>query len=589
MRMDDILSKYPDPLRRGGGRKDSFLLGNNAIDRRPIRITEEELKRHWHILGTTGKGKTKYIEHLARTLIERKNGLCLVDPHGDLYEAMVKYVVRNRLEKKVILIDPNRRDNLFGLNYMERGAHIAKDPDAHVSMIMRAIGKVFGGENQDALPRLQHWERNVLYALMDQGFTLVEMLDFLSLTNPEARRHIVEKLNDPYIKQDWQEFEALRRQEKEIRLESVLNRAVKFVGSERIRRIVGQAKSTINFRQAMDEGKIVLVNLSSRHISEEGQKMLGVMIVDMIVEAGFSRGALPERQRKPFYFIVDEFGEFVCEDFAKALNQLRKYGVFLMLSNQELEQLKEENRKVYAAVMSDCENKVVFGISREDAEVMAKELFTGMIRGDQIKNIIEQTKFWPKETTRRITSQSDSESSGSGDSFSSATSDIAMAGQASIFGPDGPAFFSDAVSQSISSSQTTGSSSSSGSSNFSGTAHSSSESEVPWYEYEPFKEISSQSYYSPEELLEKFISWIKNQGRRQAQLKIDVKRPMPIVTPTINEIVVRPIEVERFENNLALLYAKPIEQIDIEISRRRELLLAPPEKGEEEESVNFRE
>jgi len=502
---------------------------------------------------------------------------------------VLKYVVLKRLEKKVILIDPSRDDSLFGLNYMERGPHISKDPDAHVSMIMRAIAKVFGGENQDTLPRLQHWERNVLYALMDQGLTLVEILDFLSLTNPEARRHIVEKLNDPYIKKDWQEFEALRRQEKEIRLESVLNRAAKFVGSERIRRIVGQAKSTVNFREAMDQGKIVLVNLSPRFISPEAQKMLGVMIVDLIVEAGFSRGDLSEKQRKPFYFIVDEFGEFVCDDFAISLNQLRKYGVFLMLSNQELEQLKKENLRVYAAVMNDCDNKVAFGISREDAEVMAKELFTGMIRGDKIKNTIEQTKFWPKETTRRVTSQSDAESSGSGDSWGSSDSDISMAGQASIFGPDGPMFFSDVVSQSISSSRTSGSSVTSGSSNFSGSSHSSSESEVPFYEYEPFKEISSISYYSPEELLEKFISWIKNQGVRQAQLKISPRRPIPIVTPAIEEIRVRPIDVVRFEKNLALLYAKPIEQIDIEISSRRELLLAPPEKDEEEESVNFRE
>ncbi len=97
------------------------------------------------------------------------------------------------------------------------------------------------------------------------------------------------------------------------------------------------------------------------------------------------------------------------------------------------------------------------------------------------------------------------------------------------------------------------------------------------------------SYYSPEELLEKFISWIKNQGVRQAQLKISPRRPVPIVTPEIEEIRVRPIDIQRFENNLALLYAKPIEQIDLEISSRRELLLTPPEQEEEKEPEDFRE
>ena len=569
--------------------KSKIFLGNNSISKRAVMLDSKEFNRHWHILGATGKGKTKFIEHIARTLIERRSGLCLVDPHGDLYEAMVKYVVRKRLEHRVILIDPNREDSLFGLNYMERGSHIAKDMDAHVGMIMRAIAKVFGGENQDTLPRLQHWERNTLHALMEQELTMVEIFDFLSLTDPEARKSVIAKLKDPYIKKDWQEFEALRRQEKEIRIESVLNRAAKFIASERIRRIVGQAKSTINFRQAMDEGKIVLVNLSPRYISQEAKRMLGVMIVDLVVEAGFSRSDMPERQRKPFYFIVDEFGEFVCDDFAFALESLRKYGVFLILSNQQMDQLRQDSTRVFSSVMTNCTGKITFGISREDAEIMAKELFTGMIRGDQIKNIIEQTKFWPVETTRRITSESKGSSSGAGSFRGEGTGQSSVSSTSMLYGPDGPAFFSDAISQNIGMASSGSSSFSSGSSEAYSDSFASSTSEVPWYEQKPFKEISSQSYFTPEELLEKFISWIKNQAPRQAQIKIDVARPVPIYTPTIEETRVREIDVVRFEKNLALLYAKPIEQIDLEISSRRELLLTPPEQEEEKEPEDFRE
>jgi len=568
--------------------RDDFYLGNNSLDKRPVVLDEKDFNRHWHILGATGKGKTKFIEHIVRTLIDKRRGLCLVDPHGDLYEQMLKFVVRKRLEHRVILIDPNRDDNLFGLNYMERGSHIVKDMDAHVGMIMRAIAKVFGGENQDTLPRLQHWERNTLHALMEQGLTMVEIFDFLSLNDPAVRKSIISQLKDPYIQKDWVEFENLRRQEKEIRIESVLNRAAKFIASERIRRIVGQTKSTVNFRQAMDEGKIVLVNLSPRYISQEAKKMLGVMVVDLIVEAAFSRINIPEKQRKPFYLIVDEFGEFVCDDFAFALESLRKYAVFLMLSNQQMDQLKQESSRVYSSVMTNCTGKVTFGISREDAEIMAKELFTGMIRGDKIKDIIEQTKFWPRETTRHITSESYSESSGSGRGSGVSSGDIAMTGQAQMFGPDGQVFFSDALSQSISASRTMSSGSSSSSSSFSGFGEARSATDVPWYEYEPFKEISSKTYFTPEELLEKFISWIKNQAPRQAQIKIDTKKPIPLYTPTIEEVRVRQIDIDRFEKNLALLYAKPIDQIDIEIKDRREKLL---KSGgvEQEEPEDFRE
>jgi len=571
-------------------REKPFFMGFNSLNGRPINLSEEEFKKHWHFLGATGKGKTKHIEHITRMLIEHKQGLCLIDPHGDLYEEMTKYVVRKRLENRVILLDPNQDECLFGLNYLERGGHIVKEIDAHVNLVMRAIGKVFGGENQDALPRLQHWERNTLHALMDQGLTMVEMLDFLSLTDPKLRQSIVEKLKDPYITKDWQEFEALRRQEKEIRLESVLNRATKFLGNERIRRIVGQAQSTVNFRQAMDEGKIVLVNLSPKFISREAQRMLGVMIVDMVIEAAFSRADMPEKGRKPFYFIVDEFGEFVCDDFAYALETLRKYGVFLMLSNQQMDQLQQESSRVYASVMTNCTNKVVFGISREDAETMAKELFTGMFRADQIKNIIEQTKFWPTETTRTIRSSGSSESSGAGIFSGRSSSHGSSAGQSIMHGPDGPIFLGDVLAQSTAHGSSSASASSHGDSSFSGSATSSAESEVPWYEYVPFKEISSITYFTPEELLEKFISWIKNQGPRQAQIKIDIKKPIPMYTPTIEEVRVRPKDVQLFENKMALLYAKPIEQIDLEISQRRDnLLSAAEDEAENKEPDDFRE
>jgi hypothetical protein len=582
-----FIKNNPRDFLLGRSADKAFFLGQNSITKRPVKLKQSDFQKHWHILGATGKGKSKFIEHIVRTLIDRKEGLCLIDPHGDLYESLKGYVVRKGLDKKVILIDPNSDDALFGLNYLERGAHIVKDLDAHVGMVMRAVAKVFGGEDQDTLPRLQHWLRNTLYTLMEQGYTLVEMLDFLSLADPAARLKIVESLNDPYIKKDWQEFEALRKAEKEIRLESVFNRAAKFVGSERMRRIVGQAKSTINFRQAMDEGKVIIVNLSPAYISKEAQKMLGVMIVDLIVEAAFSRIDISEKQRKPFYFIVDEFGEFVCDDFAYALEALRKYGVFLFLSNQQMDQLKSESQRVYHSVMANCRNKVTFGISREDAEVMAKELFTGMIRGDRIKDEIYQTKFWPTESTRIVSSNSRSEGTSSGQSSARGRGEVSAEGAVQMFGPDGPTFFADVLAQNIIESSGSSSSYSEGSSSVSNESQSFSESEVPWYEYEPFRELSSRTYFSPEELLEKFISWIKNQATRQAQIKVDTKRTVPMVTPYVEDLRVYPPSVVKFEEGNKKVYAKRVEEIDAEIKTRRDVILNTQVKNNED--IDFRE
>ena len=592
-RADRILEKY------GLSDKVKFPLGKNSITGRNITLNESEFKKHWHILGATGKGKTKYIEHIVRTLIKNKQGLCLIDPHGDLYKALLDYVVRHRLEKKVILIDPDRDDCLFGLNFFERGEHISKDTHAQVQMIMQAIAKVFGGEDQDTMPRLQRWGKNVIHALMEHNLTMVEMLDFMSLENPEIRKRLVEGLNDPYIKIEWEGFEGIRKSEQEIKLESVLNRAAKFVGDQRIRRIVGQAKSTINFRKAMDEGKIVLVNLSALKMSRESQRMLGVMITNLVVEAAYSRGELPERKRKPFYFIIDEFGEFVTDDFAYALESLRKYGIFLMPSNQQMDQLEQESSRVYHSVMTNCTNKVIFGISREDAEVMAKEIFTGMIRGDIIKDVIEQTKFWPIKTREKVYGYGKSTSHGSGTMEGSAKGSGISSGQSvgsgkvDVFGPDGPAIFMDAMSHSLSSMDTNvsmssnSSVSSQGSSESWGESESFSEADTPWYDYQPFREVSSRSYYSIQEQLEKFISWIKNQSVRQAQVKIDTNKPVPMLTPNIEDKRVRPIDVERFDKAINSLYARPVDKIDKEIEDRREKLLKGSENDTEPE--DFRE
>jgi hypothetical protein len=582
-RAEDIRRRHEERLKKiqnnrqrtgkGDASFEKYFLGNNGITKKEIRLDAKDFQKHWHILGATGKGKTKFIEHIVRMLIEQNQGLCLIDPHGDLYESLRGYTVKRRLGNKVILLNPNEEECLFGLNYLERTEYIQKDFGAHVEMVMEAISKVFGGEKQEAMPTLQRWERNVIHSLMEQNLTLVEMLDFLSLSDPVFRNAIVSNLNDEYIKKDLSDFESYHRTQKEIKFESVLNRAAKFVGDLRIRRIVGQTKSTVNFRQAMDEGKIVLINLSPLHISQQAKRMLGIMVVDLIVQAAFSRQELPESKRKPFYFIVDEFGEFVSHDFAYALEALRKYGVFFMLSNQQMDQLKRENERVYHSVMSNCTNKVTFGVSREDAEVMAKEIFTGMIRGDKIKRALEQTKFKPVESRRITYSNSSTTGTSSAESSALGRGEVNTEGLSQMYGPDGPIYFADALSQNVIEGKGRSSSETTARSHATSEAESSSYTDAPWYDYQEFRELSSVVDYSIEEQVEKFISWIKNQGPRQAQIKIDTDRPVPIVTPFVEDLRIYRPSILKFEEENKKVYAKNVKDIDEEIEERRKQIL----------------
>jgi len=550
-------------------RRAGFILGTNVLSGEPVFLSEKDRQSHIHIIGTTGAGKSKLMEHMIRSDINQGKGLCLVDPHGDLYQEVLKYVVRKRLdERKVILIDPNDEQWAVGINFLEYDPSL-RSPSSHASEVMKGIAKVFGDENTDILPRLQRWQRNALIPLIERKLTLVELFDFVNPNDPIFRRILLEEIDDYYLRKEWELFDKAPKSERLSYIEAVLNRANKFAGGREIRRIFGQINSTVNFREAMDQGKVVLCNLASNKLSQEEQRMLGVVIVDKIVQAAKSRVDIPERKRRPFYFYLDEFGQFVSEDIARALQELRKFKVFLVLAHQELEQLRQESPKVYSAVMSEPQVRISFRISREDAEIMAKEMFTGKIRGDREKRRIEQTKFWPKETTRAVETEMESWTEGR---FTSETElGTESEGEGEVRVPV-PLFLEpDRVTYTETSVRSTAKGLSFGRSSASGGG--SSFSTVPWYEYEPFKEVTSIEDYSIEEIVEKYIAWIKTQPDRHAQLKIGQRPPIPIVTPFVKPLRVREKDIRTLKERVYQRYALPAEEVDRQIEERRKKFL----------------
>ncbi|RLG54090.1 MAG: hypothetical protein DRN95_08950, partial [Candidatus Hydrothermarchaeota archaeon] len=314
-------------------------------------------------------------------------------------------------------------------------------------------------------------------------------------------------------------------------------------------------------------------NLASNKLSQEEQRMLGVVIVDKIVQAAKSRVDIPERKRRPFYFYLDEFGQFVSEDIARALQELRKFKVFLVLAHQELEQLRQESPKVYSAVMGEPQVRISFRISREDAEIMAKEMFTGKIK-PKVKRVIRQTKFWPKETTREIYTESETWAEGESSIYSTGESSSKSKGATYPEEPiiPVPVFLEpDKITYTeVSTSQAMSSSSMGRSSIYGGG---SSQSTVPWYEYIPFQEVSSVQDYTIEEIVEKYIAWIKTQPDRHAQLKIKQRPPIPIVTPFVKPVKVREKDIRTLKERVYRRYALKAEEVDRQIEQRREKFL----------------
>ena len=558
-------------------------IGTSTLNGKKIWLDDKQRAIHMHVLGRSGQGKTYLLESMIRSDIDNGRGLCLIDPHGDLYERIVKYCVRKRLQKRVILIDPSDTEWAVGLNYLEYDSEIYDAP-SHASRVMKGIAKVFGGEQTETMPRLQRWERNALIPLISSRLTLIELYEFLNTQDPTFRHAVLEQEDNFLVGREWELFEGLRKFDQDMYSDSVLNRANKFAVNDKIRRMFGQRTSTIDFRKAIDEKKIILCNLNSGILPDEEWKMIGVVIIDKIYQAGRSRGNIAESRRKsmpPYYFYIDEFGELVTDDISKALQELRKFKISLVLAHQELEQLKQNSPKLYSAVMAEPDIKVAFSVSREDAEVMAKSLFTGKMRGDVKKLELDQTKFRPVESTR--TTHISGKGGGSSDGTNNTTGSGAVinTGRGEVSSPDG-----EVMSVSQLHSHGTTDTTSSVSSHSSSDSWNESMSESPFYEYDEFTEVSSVQFYSIEEMREKFTSWIMNQSPMRAQLKIETRNPIPIETPWGEDVKVREEDVQRFKEAIYHQYARPVGEVDKEIEGRVPKYLQLVEASEATEGVD---
>lgn len=546
-----------------------MLIGINALNGKPVFISEDDRKYHMHIIGTTGAGKSKLMEYMIRCDIAQGRGVCLIDPHGDLYKNILKYLVRKRLSKKVILIDPNDEEWAVGINFLEYDPNV-RSSTSHASSVMGGIAKVFGGEDTDVKPRLQRWERVALIPLIERKLTLLELSDFVDPDDSFLRQQVLHYTENYQLLREWQRFDQAPRRDRETYVEAILNRANKFAIGDIARRIFGQIESTIDFRWAIDNNISILCNLACNKLSEEEQRMLGVVIIDKIVQAAKSRVNILESQRKSYYFYLDEFGSFVSPDIAKALWELRKFNVRLILAHQELEQLKEEDRKVYSAVMAEPQIRAAFRSSREDSEILTKEMFTGQIKPKEKRRIV-QTKFWPKETTREVEteteswSESDFESSGESSSNSEGLSEHKIPVPApTIVGDDIMVSYNEISVQAAASSSSTASGSTYG--------ESTSWSTVPFIEFLPFSEVSTIQDFTPEEIIEKYIAWIKNQPDRHAQLKVRQNRVIPILTPFVKDLPVRQKDIQALKEKVYSQYALPAKEADRLIEQRRKQL-----------------
>lgn len=342
-----------------------------------IRFLDKDRTRHQYIIGKSGSGKSALLNWMARQDIQRNEGLCIVDPHGDLIEDSLAHTVKERA-KDVIVFDPADGERPMGLNLLE--ASTPEEKDRASLDAMEIFIKLFG--NEIFGPRIQHYFRNGCLTLMDdedEGATLIDVPRLF--VDDEFQRYKVSKCKNAVVRSFWEnEIAKTGAREKEEMIPYFSAKFGPFITNSTMRNIIGQPKSAFNIRQIMDEGKVLLVNLSKGKIGDVNAQLLGLIFVNKVNMAALSRADVPQANRKRFYLYVDEFQNFITDAFATILSEARKYELGLIMAHQYIGQLvgKTENygqasTKMRDAVFGNVGTIMSFKIGAEDAEYMAKE------------------------------------------------------------------------------------------------------------------------------------------------------------------------------------------------------------------------
>jgi hypothetical protein len=330
-------------------------------------LTDSDRQRHFYIVGQTGVGKSWLLADMALQDIKAGKGVCFIDPH-DTYESILERIPPERVED-VIYFDPSQTERPMGFNVMELDNEEQKD--FVTSSIINLMYKLYDPYKTGIVgPRFEHAIRNIMLTVMTEpGATFIEVVR--CLTDPSYVQYLLPKVNDPMVRRYWTDQIANTNEfHKSEVLDYIVSKFGRFITNTMMRNIIGQGTSAFNFRQAMDEGKILIINLAKGTIGEENSAFLGLVLIPKILMAAMSRQDIPESQRRDFYLYVDEFQNFATQDFAVILSEARKYRLNLIVANQFISQMDDEVKNaVFGNVGSICSFRV--GIS--DANFLVRQ------------------------------------------------------------------------------------------------------------------------------------------------------------------------------------------------------------------------
>ena len=340
-------------------------------------MLRRDRSRHVYIIGQTGAGKSGMLELFALSDVFYNQGYCIIDPHGDFAINNLRFVPESRIDD-VIYFNPADTAYPVAFNPLE-----VSDPSRKPNICSEVIGVLKRMFGDSWGPRLEHILRHTILALLDRpGTTLLDISRLL--TDKDFRKETLDYCTDVTVLQFWKhEFGQWNEKQVNESIAPVLNKVGAFTANPIIRNIIGQPKSSFDVRKIMDEGKILVVNLSKGLIGEDNAGILGAFLVTKIQLAAMSRSDIPDvADRRPFYLYVDEFQNFATDSFAVILSEARKYALNLTVANQYISQMTDSVRD---AVFGNVGTTISFRVSADDAPILAKQFEPTFDQSDLIQ------------------------------------------------------------------------------------------------------------------------------------------------------------------------------------------------------------
>lgn len=361
--------------------KDTIWLGNNIYRgiRKPICFKRSDRRRHAYIVGQTGSGKSWLQVRMMVQDVYNGDGLCFIDPHGSTAEMLLERIPEERVED-VIYFNVADFERPLGFNIME----FRNEDDKHliINSFIDLLKKMFDPNDQGIVgPILERTMRNsMLTAMSEKGSTLLEVMRIIT-DEDWVKEKWLPIIKDDMVKRFWTDEVANTSDfHKSEKLGYITSKLDRFVTNMAIRNIIAQSKSSFDFREAMDNGKIVIVNLAKGLIGDFNAQFFGLLMMPKIVSAALSREDIPnEEDRRDFFFYVDEFQNFATDEFASIFSEARKYRLNLTVANQYIAQLPE---KVKTAVFGNVGTLIIGRVGPEDAEFLESQFEPTLTSGD---------------------------------------------------------------------------------------------------------------------------------------------------------------------------------------------------------------